>query len=549
MRSIAFLVLLSAAACAPAGQPSPARSPAPAPASGPATPTAAPAGWWHLDPATDGVHGAGVARAYAELLAGRQPQRTVVVAIIDSGVDVAHEDLRANVWQNPGEIAGTGRDDDGNGYADDVHGWNFIGGADGRNVRHDTYEVTRLYAAMRDRFAGVRQDTLGPAARAEYERFRAIREDFRSDSTEARETLARVRMIRAALEQATAILQAHLAGQELTRERVEAIRTFRPDVLRARDLYVELDTNQLTAKVIEEAIEAFETRVQYGYNPGFDPRHIVGDDYADATERFYGNPRVDAEDAKHGTMVAGIVGAVRDNQLGIDGIAPAARIMAIRAVPDGDERDKDVANAIRYAAENGAHIINMSFGKGYSPRKDVVDDAVRYAESRGVLLVHAAGNDGADLEEAENFPNRYLAPGDTARLWITVGASAWQGAEQLPAPFSNYGRTRVDLFAPGVDIRSTTPGNGYDVQSGTSFAAPVVTGVAALLMAFYPELQAADVRRILLESATRLPGHPVLQPGTEGDVADFCDLSVTCGIVNAYEAVRFAEQRRQAALN
>src|SRR5690606_15207586 len=194
---------------------------------------------------------------------------------------------------------------------------------------------------------------------------------------------------------------------------------------------------------------------------------IVGDDYADTSERFYGNGDVVGPDAGHGTHVAGTIAAERGNGLGIDGIATGVRIMAIRAVPDGDERDKDVANAIRYAVDNGAHIINMSFGKGFSPNKAVVDEAVRYAESKGVLLVHAAGNDGADLESEPSFPNRYFADGDSASLWIEVGASSWQGADQLAAPFSNYGRGRVHVFAPGVDIRSTIPGNGYEENSGT----------------------------------------------------------------------------------
>jgi subtilisin family serine protease len=547
LRPIVYVLLVAVAACAPAATGAPPAAPSPAPAAEAAAPTTAPARWWHLDPADDGVHGAAVDRAYAELLAGRQPARTVVVAIIDSGVDVQHEDLHANVWQNPGEVAGTGRDDDGNGYPDDIHGWNFIGGPDGRNVRHDTYEVTRLYVALGGRFQGARPDTLSPAARREYDRYLRVRDDFRRDSTEAAETLARVRTIRTALEQVTSILQAHLGTRDLTVERVSVIRSMRQDVIRARDLYVELTTHEITPEVLEEAIDEFEKRLAYGYNPQFDPRPLVGDDYADPRERFYGNSEVGAEDPKHGTMVAGIIAAVRDD-VGIDGIAPAVRIMAIRAVPDGDERDKDVANAIRYAADNGAHIINMSFGKGYSPRKEVVDDAVRYAESRGILLIHAAGNDGKDLDISDNYPNRYFAAGDTARLWLTVGATGWEGGESLPATFSNYGRTRVDLFAPGVDLRSTAPGNAYDVQSGTSFAAPVVTGVAALLMAYHPELGAEDVRSILLESATRLPGRQVVRPGSDTEYAEFCDLSVSCGIVNAFEALRLAAER-SASMN
>jgi subtilisin family serine protease len=501
-----------------------------------------------LDPATDGVQGAAVDRAYSELLAGRTPERTVVVAIIDSGVDVEHSGLRENLWRNPGEVPGSGRDDDGNGYVDDVHGWNFIGGPDGRNVNQDTYEVTRLYVLLRPRFENVLPDTLSEVALAEYERFLTIRADFERARSEARQTLEQVRMIRTALDQTTSLLRAQLGNGELTTDRVSAIRSTRPDVMRARAIYLELAQNQITQETLEEARAHFETRLAYGYNPEFDPRPIVGDDYSNPHERHYGNNQVGAETPLHGTMVAGIVAAARDADPGAAGIATGVQIMAIRAVPDGDERDKDVANAIRYAVDNGAHIINMSFGKGYSPEKEVVDEAVRYAESQGVLLIHAAGNAGENLEESENYPNRYYLAGDTASLWIEVGASSWEGADQLAATFSNYGRTRVDLFAPGHDIRSTAPGDEYQVQSGTSFAAPVVSGVAALLMAYHPELDAAAVRRIILESATRHPGRRVVRPGTEDELIEFCELSVTCGVVNAYEALRTAAQRA-AAMN
>jgi subtilisin family serine protease len=290
-------------------------------------------------------------------------------------------------------------------------------------------------------------------------------------------------------------------------------------------------------------VHLLELRLEYGLNPEFDPRHIVGDDYADATERVYGNADIEGPSAEHGTHVAGIIGAERGNGIGVDGIAPAVRIMVLRAVPDGDERDKDVANAIRYAVDNGADIINMSFGKGYSPRKDVVDAAVRYADEKGVLLVHAAGNAGADLGVEPNFPTRDYTGGGEPGLWLEVGASSWRAAENLPAPFSNYGDEEVDVFAPGVDILSTVPDNAYEPNSGTSMAAPVVSGLAALLMAYYPDLSAAEIKQIILESATPYADEPAVRPGSEGERVPFGTLSATGGVVNAYEAIRLAEQR------
>jgi subtilisin family serine protease len=280
--------------------------------------------------------------------------------------------------------------------------------------------------------------------------------------------------------------------------------------------------------------------VQYGMNPDFDPRNIVGDNYANPNERGYGNAELEGPDAGHGTHVAGIVAAMR-NGSGVDGVAPAVRIMTLRTVPDGDERDKDVANAIRYAADNGARVINMSFGKSHSPQKSVVDEAVRYAESKNVLLVHAAGNDGADLNQAGNFPNQDYAAGGRASNWIEVGASSWHG-ESLAADFSNYGRGRVDVFAPGVSILSTIPDAGYGRNDGTSMAAPVVTGIAATLMAYFPELTAVQVREIILQSAVRNESQ-VPRPGSEGERVSFAELSDTGGVVNLYAAIQLAQQR------
>jgi len=260
-------------------------------------------------------------------------------------------------------------------------------------------------------------------------------------------------------------------------------------------------------------------------------------------ERRYGNHDVTGPDASHGTHVAGIIGAVRDNKLGIDGVATSVRLMAIRAVPDGDERDKDIANAIRYAADNGANVINMSFGKSWSPDKAAVDEAVKYAASRGVLMVHAAGNDAEDLATNNSYPTSLLLDGTRVEPWIQVGASSWKGGDTIAASFSNYGKQQVDVFAPGVDILSTAPGGGVKRESGTSMAAPVVSGLAALIMAYYPELTAIEVKKIILESSTKLGTRMTLKPGGEGnEKVAFSELSVTGGIVNAYEALRRAEQ-------
>ena len=550
-RLLHVLLLAASAACAssravPVATPTPATASAGAPADSAvhtAAPAATPAGpldeaprdWQLRDARTDGVQGISLLRAERELLAGRAPRRTVVVAVIDGGTDSAHADLRANLWRNAREVAGNGRDDDGNGYADDVRGWNFIGGRDGRDVHQDTYELTRLHARC------TRATAQAPLPKDEQARCPEIAAAFERARSEARQLQVQVANIDAVLGDAVATLRQALAGDSLTTASVRALAARTSEARQARLLYLQLADNGITPAVVAETKEAVETQLAYNLNPDFDPRPIVGDDPRNLAERAYGNADVMGPDARHGSHVAGIIGAVRANAVGIDGIAPAVQLMTIRAVPDGDERDKDIANAIRYAADNGAHIINMSFGKAYSPQKSLVDDAVKYADAKGVLIVHAAGNEGEDVEDKPSYPTPYYLGGGRAANWIEVGASSWKGADSLAASFSNYGKEQVDVFAPGVDVLSTVPNGTYERLSGTSMAAPVVTGLAAMLMAYHPELRAADVKRIILESATRVSA-TVARPG-DGARVPFASLSVTGGVVNAYEALRMAQQQ------
>ena len=517
--------------------PAPDGGDAPAPVDAP-LPDGVPDAWWLAD-ADAPAPGAGVERAYRELLAGKQPRRTVVVGVIDSGVDTAHADLDDVLWVNEDEVPGNGIDDDGNGYVDDVHGWNFIGGPDGRNVVDDTYEVTRLFAACRAMPAEGERVVAGDVPCADIE---AV---YRQRRADAEQMLGQIRNIRPAVDRAWQILREELRTDDLTVAAVESLVPMRMDVRQAQGIYLQLAAAGITPEIVAEEEARLAGLLERGLNPDFDPRHIVGDDYDDPRDRRYGNPDVTGPDASHGTGVAAIIAGERNNGIGEDGIAPA-RVMILRAVPDGDERDKDVANAIRYAVDNGAHIVNMSFGKGYSPAKGAVDEAVRYAEQRGVLLVHAAGNEGDDLATTPNFPTDAYDAGGEASIWLEVGASGWQGGEGLAAPFSNYGAEQVDVFAPGVDIRTADHGGAMQVNSGTSFAAPVVSGVAALIMAYYPELTAAQVRQVILETARPYRATMVTRPGSEGETVDFGDLSVTGGIVYARAALERAAELARA---
>jgi subtilisin family serine protease len=271
-------------------------------------------------------------------------------------------------------------------------------------------------------------------------------------------------------------------------------------------------------------------------------KDIVGDDETNINDRYYGNNDVMANTPFHGTHCSGIIAAMRNNGKGMDGVASNVNIMMVRAVPDGDEHDKDIANAIRYAVDNGARVISMSFGKDFSPQKRWVDDAYKYAESKGVLLVEAAGNAHKNVDTSGSFPNPIYADGSgVASNVITVGASGNSENGGLTASFSNYGKKNVDVFAPGVNIYSTIPGgNTYGNASGTSMACPLVAGVAAFILQNYPKLTPQQVK-MAIEKTAQAPKEKVKIPG-ESEEVEMSELSKSGGIINAYEAIKYASE-------
>ena len=496
--------------------------------------------WFNLDPIEDHMLGISTEKAYRAFLKNRQ-STTITVAVIDSGIDIDHEDLDEKIWVNEDEIAGNGIDDDQNGYVDDVHGWNFIGGKGGDNVNHDTYELTRLYVNLSEKYKEKDPESLSKQEKKEYDFYLGIKEKYETEVSEIQEQYTWFTTLYAMYEKANTLMEAYFEVEEVPLDSLENLDSPDAKITQAARILSYAYENDLNETYFEEGEEYFRTSLEYGYNPDFNPRTIVGDDYENVLEKYYGNNDVKGPFSRHGTHVAGIIAADRNNELGIKGIANNAKIMVLRAVPDGDERDKDIANAIYYAVDNGAKIINMSFGKAYSPHKEAVDAAVKYAETRGVLIVHAAGNDSENIDEEDNYPSRqYIDSKKKAQNWIEVGASSWKENAELTAKFSNYGKKTVDVFAPGVEIYSTTPEQSYESLDGTSMAAPVVTGLAAMLMSYYPDLSAVQIKDIILQSVITFDKLQVYQPGSM-KLTDFSDLSSTGGIVNAYEAVKLAE--------
>lgn len=498
--------------------------------------------WYHKDYATTKVYGVNTENAYKFLESKGLKPKTVVVGVLDSGVEVDHPGLAKNMWKNPNEVPNNGKDDDKNGYVDDIYGWNFIGGKNG-DIDVDNMEVTRVVKKYKPIFEGedsVKNKENQAKMPEEFAMYMKSKEIFARKSEEAKQSLQLYTMINNAIPDMVKLLN----GQNLTKETLATIKPANQQEAMAMQVLSQLSNDpQVAGKSatevekymkdqMKEALDYFRPQAEKGYNLDFDPRaSIVGDHYEDYSEKNYGNNHYEGPDGKHGTHVAGIIaGTVNgtENQYGVAN--RVAKIMTVRAVPDGDERDKDVANAIRYAVDNGAKILNMSFGKPVSPGKEVVWDAFKYAESKGVLLVKAAGNENEDIGEHQYFPTNFKSPLDDKPFinnMIVVGANTNDPA-MLKASFSNYNAKMVDVFAPGDKIYSTVPDGKYEYLQGTSMASPVVTGAAAVLFAYMPSLKPDQVIESLVKTVNTSTSN------------GFATLSRAGGVIDVAKAAEYA---------
>ncbi len=504
--------------------------------------------WAAHDLVSDTIPGMSVDKAYDELIKNRKG-KTVIVGVIDSGVDVEHEDLDDVVWTNPKEIKGNGKDDDNNGYVDDIHGWNFLGKSEEENL-----EFVRITRKLKSKYAGKNLASVSEEDRDEYQAYIEAKAEFEKEYQEASTNKVPYEQILQQANISHKVITDALGKDDYSHEELLKVEAKTPEMQQHVAFLSQMfgfldpgDTIPDFVKNLKEGVEYFTNQLNFHLNPELDGRKPVGDNVDDISDTNYGDNKVMGPDPKkegikHGTHVAGVIAAERNNGVGMNGVAQNVKIMAIRAVPDGDEYDKDVALAIRYAVDNGAKIINTSFGKYFSTHPDWVRDAIKYAASKDVLIVNAAGNEAEDLDQKAVYPNDQINnETEVADNFITIGALNYTYGSNLMADFSNYGKSNVDAFAPGVKMWSTTPNNSYEYMQGTSFAAPAVSGVAALIRSYYPNLKASQVKRILMDSGLNTKASVVIG-GDPTKTAVFSDLSKSGKMVNLYNAFIMADK-------
>jgi subtilisin family serine protease len=511
---------------------------------------------WHWkDYNEQKVHGISLYQAYQKLAGLSKKPSPIIVAVMDGGVDTSNLEIKPLLWANPKEIAGNGIDDDRNGYIDDVHGWNFIGGKDGRNINKAADEKSRVYHRFKKIYEGkeIDEDTLTATQKKEYENWKqaALEIEF---SEEDAANLRYISMATNAIQKIGNTILKEMVDTNFTVAQLQSFQPMGRNTLDAKMAYLrtvkmlgfEAETPYAEMiKDLKDYVEGKEKSANAKLLPPAPIRaEIIKDNYENLNDRFYGNNDITGPNARHGTHVAGLVASIPDEQWKVKSLYPNIQIMGIRVVPDGDEYDKDIALGIKYAVDNGAKVINMSFGKSFSPEQQWVDNAIRYAASKDVLIVHAAGNEYYDLETKLVYPTPYSSYlKDTAKNIITVAASSDEFINNsLLTDFSNYGPSIVDVLAPGIKIYSTLPGKtNHGYLQGTSMAAPIVSHIAAMIRSYYPNLTAVEVKKIIMQSVWKPTNTSTTFEVPQKDASKkLSEIASTGGIVNAANAIQIA---------
>jgi subtilisin family serine protease len=501
--------------------------------------------WSSKDLQNDTIPGMGVERTYQEIIKDKVG-KTIIVAVVDSGIDIEHEDLKNVMWVNTKEIPGNGIDDDKNGYVDDIHGWNFLG-----DIVKENMEYVRIVRKLKPKYDGKTKASVSAVDSAEFALFEKANTEYTKEVEQNKANVARYSGMLGALKPAHAAISEKLGKKDYSKEDLSGIENPEGEQKEQVALLTQMlnysDNIPSFIERIQGGVDYFQGRLDSHFDTSTDFRAVIGDNPDDNSNPYYGNNDVDGPDpkkadAKHGTHVAGIIAAQRDNGIGMNGVAQNVQIMAVRAVPDGDEYDKDIANAIRYAVDNGAKVINTSFGKYYSTHPQWVWDALIYASENDVLVVNAAGNEGTDLDTIQVYPNDQVGVGaEISDTFLTVGALNYSYGSDLLANFSNYGKVNVDVFSPGVEIWATTPLDTYEYLQGTSMASPNVAGVAAMLRSYYPKLSAKQIKRVLMDSGLSVQMDVVLG-GDPENKNKFENISTSGKMVNMYNAFIMASR-------
>jgi len=498
--------------------------------------------WQHLDPEIDNILGVSTYRAYEHLK--NKKSKPVIVAVIDNGAELTHQDLQGQFWTNPNEIEGNGIDDDKNGYVDDFHGWNFLGNAKGQNIKRETTELTRIYGVLNKRFENMDKAKLNENELKDFGNYQKIKHEYFAAVKQKKDEINLYQNILSNCLEADSILKEYFKKDTYSQSELMSISKNDSQVLALGNYMLKVFQADLSISKIEGIIDNNKQDLDTRLNPNFNIRkEIIGDNTDDLKDSKYGNNQVGAQSPYHGTGVAGTIGALH-NGIGVDGIAKNVKLMILRVLPNGDERDKDVALAILYAVNNYADIINCSFGKPWSEHPEFVEYAMRKAEKAGVLIVHASGNNGQNNDSIATWPTGYYANATRAKNWISVGASQMKDDENLVANFSNYGKNSIDVFAPGVDINSCILNSKYELASGTSIAAPVVSGIAAVIKSYYPKLKATQIKEIIIRSAYIPKTADVFMDGQIKKKTKMSNTSVSGGIANLYRALLLIDQEK-----